>query len=335
MIKFGQEAKKQFLLRSLNKGNVIMVDIKEHKEKIAAVVVTYNRKKLLQECLDSLLKQTNLLDSIIIMNNASTDGTEEMLRKKYLKNPIFDYVNLGENTGGAGGFHYGIKRAYEKGFDWIWCMDDDSISIPNTLKELIKAKIFIAREADKIGFLSSNIRWTDGSQAVMNVPVFSTPWGKNNNFLKNGYLEITQSSFVSVLFNGKAIAKVGYPLKEFFIWLDDVEYTRRIYNAGFRNYLVMPSIVVHKTKDNCGTSVKKINSDNKFKYWFLFRNRLFLVKKSRLKEAVIIFINLCFSGLKLFFSRKIFYFFTVFLPAIIYGIFFNPKIKFPNPTPKE
>ena len=90
------------------------------KEKIAAVVVTYNRKELLKECLDALLAQTHPLDSIILIDNASTDGTPEFLKEKgFLDNPKIDYVRLSENSGGAGGFYEGMKRGYEKGFDWV------------------------------------------------------------------------------------------------------------------------------------------------------------------------------------------------------------------------
>ena len=87
------------------------------KEKIAAVVVTYNRKELLKECLDALLRQTYSVDSIILIDNASNDGTPEFLKENgYLDNPKIDYVRLPENTGSAGGFYDGVKRGYKKGF---------------------------------------------------------------------------------------------------------------------------------------------------------------------------------------------------------------------------
>src|SRR4028119_143552 len=98
-------------------------------ETVAAVVVTYNRKQLLLECIDALLSQTRSLDKIILIDNACTDGTPEILREKgYLDNAYIDYMRLPENIGGAGGFHEGIKRGYEVGYDWLWLMDDDTIA---------------------------------------------------------------------------------------------------------------------------------------------------------------------------------------------------------------
>lgn len=106
---------------------------------IAAVVVTFNRKELLKNNIAALLQQTRLPDKIFIIDNHSTDGTEMLLHDLgYLQNPIIKYIRLPENTGGAGGFHEGIKAAYEEGCDWIWGMDDDAIPDNYALYELYK-----------------------------------------------------------------------------------------------------------------------------------------------------------------------------------------------------
>lgn len=123
--------------------------------KIAAVVVTYNRKKLLIECLEALRRQTKPLQTIYIIDNASTDGTPQKLQKKgYIKNPESGikkinnlhnnkpikivYVRMKKNTGGAGGFHEGIKRACQDGHHWIWLMDDDVEPKDDTLQVLLE-----------------------------------------------------------------------------------------------------------------------------------------------------------------------------------------------------
>ena len=114
------------------------------RETVCAVVVTYNRKELLLECMRGLLAQTRPLDAIYIIDNASTDGTPELLKEKgYInsafKEPNISYVRMPENTGGAGGFHEGIKRAYEDGCDWIWVMDDDVKAENDCLSQLMAA----------------------------------------------------------------------------------------------------------------------------------------------------------------------------------------------------
>jgi GT2 family glycosyltransferase len=306
---------------------------KNKKEKIAAVVVTYNRKKLLQECLDSLLKQTKPLDSIIIMNNASTDGTEEMLRKKYLKNPIFDYVNLGENTGGAGGFHYGIKRAYEKEFDWIWCMDDDVVLKDNALKELLK--VINKNKNIEFGFLCSRVIGVNGLS--MNTPSVDTKKGRNNypiwdELLDQACLRIRRATFVSFLLNKISVKKLGFPIKDFFIWGDDTEYSLRI-TSQMPAYLVGKSLAVHKRHIQKPPNILTEKDFQRIKFFFyMYRNDLYTKK--------------CHSGnffLFASFLKTIFIFLMCFFnshypllkakivsKALIAYLLFNPVVEFPK-----
>ena len=134
-------------------------------ERIAAVVVTYNRKQLLVECVDSLLRQTHRLDALYIMDNCSTDGTCEFLCDRGLISPPehqgdlpqetirsvapadvrrgavdVHYVRMPENAGGAGGFAEGMQRAAGAGFDWLWLMDDDLVALPDALAALVQKK---------------------------------------------------------------------------------------------------------------------------------------------------------------------------------------------------
>ncbi len=108
--------------------------------KIAAVVVTFNRKKLLLECLNALLGQTYPLDEIVVLDNASTDGTKQELQEAgILSDARVKYLLMEKNTGGSGGFYYGSRQAYQDGADWIWMMDDDCIPTETALEELVNA----------------------------------------------------------------------------------------------------------------------------------------------------------------------------------------------------
>jgi len=286
---------------------------------IAAIVVTYNRLSLLQECIKSLRNQIYNVDHIIIINNGSNDGTEEWLKQQ--NDIIFITQN---NRGGSWGYYTGIKYAYNMGCAWVWCMDDDTIAEKNSLEELLRANRKLSKK-EKIGFLSSNVRWTDGSQAIMNLPKLAKNWGNNNNNLESGYIKIVQGSFVSILINKNTVKSVGYPIKEFFIWLDDVEYSRRISSFGYSNYLIISSKVIHKTKENMGTNIKNINDSNKIKYRYLFKNQTYLLKQSKGDEKIKSLINLIYEGIRLLFSKKVKFFFIIFLPSFISGLFFTPK----------
>ena len=106
--------------------------------KIAAIVVTFNRKELLKENIKCLLNQTmkDLFD-IIIIDNHSTDDTRSEINI-YIKNKDIIYKDTGSNLGGAGGFQFGIKYAAEHNYDYIWVMDDDCMPTKTALEEFLK-----------------------------------------------------------------------------------------------------------------------------------------------------------------------------------------------------
>ena len=101
--------------------------------RICAVVVTYNRKELLKRCLDGVLNQSYPVSHILVVDNASTDGTQAMLAQDY---PQLEVLNLPDNMGGAGGFHAGFKRAAEIDCNLIWVMDDDALPSEGACKAL-------------------------------------------------------------------------------------------------------------------------------------------------------------------------------------------------------
>ncbi|MDD5639030.1 MAG: glycosyltransferase family 2 protein [Candidatus Pacebacteria bacterium] len=239
------------------------------KEKIAANVVTYNRKDLLRECLNSLLAQTRKPDSIIIVDNNSNDGTKEMLEKEFLDNPIFDYVRLNENTGSAGGQYTGIKRAYEKGFDWVWCMDDDAIPKRNCLEKMVsKSKkeknyfIFLPKKVDVFGQIQKK-----------HIGNFSKHFLNIESLMEAERLA-DFGSFVGPLFSRKVIKQVGFPNKNLFIWSDDTEYFLRIRNFGFRSVAVNNAVIIHK--DDAG---KRMVNNFNWKNYYGWRNKIYIRKK--------------------------------------------------------
>jgi GT2 family glycosyltransferase len=237
-------------------------------EKIVAIVVTYNRLNLLQECITALRLQSRLPDKVLIINNGSTDGTEE-----YLLSQNDVTVITQQNEGSTGGQYTGIKYAVENNYDWAWCMDDDTIATPDTLKTFVSSVYFNKASS----FLCSVVLWKDDSFHNMNRPrlKYDHPEEKYHPALKSS--EVIYSSFVSVLINTKAVRAVGYPLKKMFIWYDDLEYTIRLRNYG-PGYLIGNSVVYHKTEKNLGPDFlpkdRKLNS----KEILGLRNYLFIRK---------------------------------------------------------
>ena len=295
--------------------------------KVAAVVVTYNRKELLRECLQALLKQTRPLDEIIVIDNASTDGTDEMVPKEF---PQVTYVRLPENIGGAGGFHEGMKLAYEKGHDWIWVMDDDTIPGSNALEALI---LPLSTYKEEAGLLCSHVVWTNGLPHVMNVPQVSALITYREEvipfsyLIKQGLIRIYACSFVSALISRRTIETVGLPIKEMFIYGDDIEFTSRVCKQ-FPCYYVPQSEVLHKTRYNQGVDIETVQSDRIWLYFFQTRNQLYLCRRKGAlvlaKYCLIDWPRILGKALKRK-SRKISAV-MVLIKGLIAGFFFKPKV---------
>lgn len=239
--------------------------------KICAIIVTYNRKLLLEKCIRALMAQKCSLDNVIIVNNASTDGTEEIILKLKSEFSNIIEINLEENIGGAGGFYEGIKFAYNNEFDYLWIMDDDTIANDDALFEIMKIKESVGED---FGFISSNVLYKEGESCIMNIPVLSPMW---NRFLNKDIIELDSSSFVSILINRHVIKEIGLPIKEFFIWGDDVEYTQRI-SKKYKGYLATKSIVYHEMKENKEVNITFESQERINRYFFEFRNKYYLFK---------------------------------------------------------
>lgn len=275
--------------------------------KIDAVVVTYNRKELLIECIEAILSQSYKIDKLILIDNASTDGTKEELEKRrIIDNSIVCYKRLDTNIGGAGGFYEGIKVARNDDADWIWIMDDDTIPSETCLEELIKSLDIIN---GKIGFLASTVYGVDNE--CMNVPQISDYKGKNGyvqwqQYAKYGIIGIDVATFVSILVNGKATKKIGLPFKDYFIWGDDTEYTLRLSQKYGRGYAIGKSIAIHKRTGSKSLSIyEETNMDRIKFYYYMVRNNYINMKTyySR-KKLIRFYLSWKFKTIKLFFSNS-------------------------------
>lgn len=240
---------------------------------IAAVVVTYNRKDLLLECIDCLRAQdfsaapqaSDTTLDILVIDNASTDGTAEALAPLIGEGAI-RYWNTGANLGGAGGFNFGMRTAVEEGYDYVWVMDDDCMPHPDTLLGFLNAD---AELDGAYGFLSSVCRWIDGSICTMNTQ--RHPLTTNITDFSPALQPATLASFVSLFVPARVIRELGLPIKDFFIWSDDWEFTRRV-SRRYPCYVVGTSVVTHKSKSN-GVGNIALDSEEKIgRYKLAYRN---------------------------------------------------------------
>lgn len=271
-------------------------------EKIAAVVVTYNRLELVKKTIAALQKQTRPLDCIIIINNGSTDGTDLFLDElvQEVQRVQKDQDNQGgfvvihqNNVGGSGGFWRGIKEAYERGFDWIWCMDDDVFPRKDSLEVLL--------EAGGNGLDSSNgLKGSNGSigilcpRRIMNGKTFtgeskrvnlSNPFKNTFDYPltaedveNNEWVDIEGMAFEGPLIKREVVEEIGLPNKDLFILYDDTDYSYRTVLAGYR-VIVVRDALMDKHYFQSTLSYNEDKMKNKWKLAYHIRNSAYICHK--------------------------------------------------------
>lgn len=255
--------------------------------KYAVVITTHNREQLLRECVEHVQHQTIPPDKIIIVNNASTDGTGRYLKTLSEQYKTIDVIDLLVNTGGAGGFAVGIERAAETAAAWVLVIDDDAIIAIDYMEQIFAAAqqnamyqafagaVMVNGQIDfchrrnltRIGLLSKNCKAEAYAQ-----PCFACDI----------------ASFCGMVVDLSLVRQIGLPHAEYFIWYDDTEYSLRIHN--YSRFLVVPqAVLTHKITQLEKTHPRRYD----WKEYYAIRNRLLMVQEhGTVLDRVVNFVNL-------------------------------------------
>jgi len=250
--------------------------------RIIAVVVTFNRSGLLRGLLDRLGEVPELAE-ILVVDNASTDGTGAWLASLVATTPPVLGRTLDHNTGGAGGFHTGMAWAMERGADLVWLMDDDGLPDPGCLARLLAhtgALDFwgpvVVDETDPERLVFP-IRLPGGTRVVhaMDDVRRAAP---------DGLLRDVVIPFNGVLVTRELIERIGLVRQEFFIWGDDHEYRLRAEEAGARIATVVGAVVRHPSVGELGTPMAfgrttYNHSPSELKHYCMARNNLLNLRR--------------------------------------------------------
>jgi GT2 family glycosyltransferase len=278
------------------------------EQSVAAVVVTFNRKEMLIECLQALLTQSRELQSVYVIDNASTDGTRDFLiAHDLLLCPRVHYTRLTRNTGGAGGFAHGMELAMKDGHDWLWVMDDDAEPAHDALEHLLAA--LDPNDAQPPPLCS--LKCTPDGELLLAYLGF-VDWTYRplecvrpiaGSALASGARpDIEMATFVGLMVPRWLVERIGLPKAEFFIHADDIEYCMRMRGIA-KIRLVPASIVLHKEEIRAayrqvarlGRSSLRIRFE---RYWISYyapRNYIWLARRyAGLRPAILAQVALTF-----------------------------------------
>jgi len=210
---------------------------------VASVTMAFNSADVLPRQMEALLRQTVPLREIVVVDNASTDGTPEMLAEKF---PQVTVLRMPENLGAGGALEAGVRyAALAKRHDWVWTFDDDSVPNDDALERLLQGVTSLGSTAREVGIAAAlavhretgttypPLLWRDGyvkpSAEQLREPVWLAD------------LVIVSGSMV----RRETVEKIGLPRADFFMDFIDFEYSLRARSHGYKIAIVSDSQFAH------------------------------------------------------------------------------------------
>ncbi len=208
---------------------------------IWAVVPTHNRTELMLRSLAGLVAQTMPLAGTILVENGSPEPVGDLARSKF--GGHVTVLRLKQNLGPAAGFAAGIRKAVERGAEWVWLLDDDSWPLPTALEALVCNGVFSAAETVALCSLKQD---PDGTlqkwEARRDGHYLRLP--PETEYQKPEF-GVDAAAFAGLLVRAAALPQAGLPDSRYFGWFGDYEFCFRLCLQG-RIFCVAASRLVHE-----------------------------------------------------------------------------------------
>lgn len=220
---------------------------------IGVVIVTFNRIEKLKQTLELFEKQSKKPSYLLVVDNASTDGTQDFLKLWNVEQSSYKRMVIynKENLGGSGGFNVALNEAMKLSAEWIWVSDDDAFPAEDALEE--SYKYIMSNEGKSISAICGTVI-NNGCIDYSHRTTFITKGNKiirkksePKDYEKRDF-EINAFSYVGVVINKESLLKVGSTIPDYFIWFDDTEHSLRLSKVG--KIFVVPAIKIYHNVNN-------------------------------------------------------------------------------------
>lgn len=241
-------------------------------DRICAVIVTFNRKNLLMGCIESLHRMTRRPDTIFVIDNHSTDGTVELLKERF---PEIECVRQSHNRGSAGGFGAALELGHQRGYDWIWLMDDDIELKPDCLEVMCRyrsiSKFIQVRREGPEGVVSLEALWDASMGMCLNMPTDLSFERSDRD-----WIPVRWGNFEGPLVHRSIVDRIGLPEERFFLSGDDLMYG---YAASYHTNVIYLRYVGVLRQLEMPKSITPL------RWYMLLRNR-FLIRELLKRDGV-------------------------------------------------
>ncbi len=240
---------------------------------IVIIMLNYNGAKDTVECIESLQKIDYENHKILIVDNSSTDNSVEVFREKF---PELDLYITEKNLGYTGGINRGFREASKFGPKYMLVLNNDTIVEPNFLTELVNAMETNPDAAAAGGLILAehdrNTIWF-GNGKMIKWRGLAIHIDKGLPVEKRSIKTITETDFLTgclILFRTDHLAKAGLEDEDFFMYLDDIEFSARLKKNGFRLLYQPSAVIYHKVLGE---------KESPLKLYYSVRNRFLLNNK--------------------------------------------------------
>lgn len=248
-------------------------------ESIASVTVAFNGESLLRRHLDSLLQQSRPLNEIIVVNNASSDGTLRLLREHY---PQVTVLDLPTNSGVGGGYASGLDYAAKTGrHDWVWLFDQDSAPKKDGLERLLGGLERLGSDGGRVAILAP---LCVHQKTKLSYPglLWRNGWQKARlDGADNGISFVDAVISSGTLIRTQALKEAGLPRADFFIDYVDFEHCLRLRRHAYEIAVVHDSLLEHEMGDPREVDIagfSRVWADHApWREYYLARNEIFTI----------------------------------------------------------
>lgn len=216
---------------------------RQRDEIVHVIVLNWNGEEDTASCLDSLLAQSGVTLEILLIDNASPDGSGERLHARY---PAMCYLQTGENLGYAGGNNRGIEWALARGAEWVMVVNNDTVADPECVKELLAAAASEPRLAAVapliVRYEDPGVVWFAGGlhdrvRAVGTHSHHGEPVHVATGSANGRVASWRPCSFLTgccLFFRSSALREVGVFRADYFAYVEDLELSMRLSQADWR-----------------------------------------------------------------------------------------------------
>ncbi len=243
------------------------------RKKVCLIVVNHNGLKFLPQCFDSVmkLKYDNL--SIVMVDNASTDGSQEFIRRNY---PEVFLIQNPRNDGFSAGMNLGIQHALSCGAQYIASLNNDTEVDPGWISEMVR----VAESNSKIGAVASRMMFMDNRRIINGIGVsmnfLALCWDRYQGRVFSHEMDHSEEVFSvcggACLFRSEALLRAGLFDPLYIMYLEDVDLCIRIKERGYRIVTAPRAIIYHKFSAS-------IEEGSARKNYMALRSRLCLILK--------------------------------------------------------